>query len=248
MDRLLELTSRAEQSHFWFRGFRAFIAPMVGQALAGVSAPQILDCGCGTGVNIELLRRYGHVRGFDLTHSGLLRARQLGRGPVVRASIGAIPFQDQCFDLVTCFDVLYALPDALERTAIRELWRVLKPGGHALLNVAALELLRGSHSALSAELRRYTTGSLRRSVEGGGFEVRRASYVFASVFPITLAVRLAQRLRGGGDAQPGEFDITVPPAPINAALTALVRAEAVALRAVNMPIGSSVLCLARKPA
>jgi SAM-dependent methyltransferase len=246
MDRLLELTSRAERTHFWFRGFRAFVQPLVRQALSGVSTPRILDCGCGTGANIEMLRAHGVVHGFDLTLSGLQRAIQLGRGPVVRASIDAIPYQDQRFDLVTSFDVLYSLPDAVERAAVRELWRVLKPGGHALINVAALEMLRGPHSALSAEVRRYSPRSLRTLFEDAGFEVRRVSFVFASVFPLTLAVRLAQRVMGSGDA-PGEFDITVPAAPINAALTALVRAEALALRITNMPIGSSVLCLAQKP-
>lgn len=247
MDRLLELTSRAEQSHFWFRGFRAFVQPLVRQAVSGVATPRILDCGCGTGANIEMLRAHGEVHGFDLTLSGLRRAVQLGRGPVVRASIDAIPYQDQRFDLVTSFDVLYALPDVVERAAVRELWRVLRPGGHALINVAALEMLRGPHSALSAEVRRYSPRSLRTLFEDAGFEVRRVSFVFASVFPITLGVRLAQRWLGGGNATPGEFDITVPPAPINAALTALVRTEALALRITNMPIGSSVLCLARKP-
>jgi hypothetical protein len=45
----------------------------------------------------------------------------------------------------------------------------------------------------------------------------------------------------------GEGEITVPMAPVNTALTALVSLEALALRLVNMPIGSSLMCLARKP-
>lgn len=206
----------------------------------------MLDCGCGTGANLEMLSAYGSVQGFDLTLKGLELAKEMGRRPLVRASIGAIPFQDQTFDLVTCFDVLYALPDSVERSAVREMQRILKPGGHALINVAALELLRGAHSALSDERRRYTTHSLRALLEGAGFEVLRVSFVFASVFPLTLAVRLVQRALGGGNAAASEFDITVPAAPINGVLTALVRMEALALRVANMPIGSSVLCLARK--
>jgi ubiquinone/menaquinone biosynthesis C-methylase UbiE len=206
----------------------------------------MLDCGCGTGANLEMLRAYGDVLGFDLTLTGLQLAKKMGRGPVVRASVGAIPFQDQTFDLVTSFDVLYALPDPIELLAVREMQRVLKPGGYAVINVAALELLRGAHSALSEEVRRYTPRSLRVLLEGAGFEVLRVSFVFASVFPLTLAVRLAQRLRRGEHPVAGEFEITTPPAPVNAALSALVRMEAVALRATNMPIGSSVVCLARK--
>jgi hypothetical protein len=56
-----------------------------------------------------------------------------------------------------------------------------------------------------------------------------------------------QRWKSRGQLQPGEFDITVPPAPVNAALTAVVTLEAAALRVVNMPIGSSLLLHARKP-
>lgn len=246
MDRLLELTSRAEKSHFWFRGFRAFVAPLVEQAVHGVPSPRFLDCGCGTGVNIDLLRAYGQVYGFDLTRNGLELARDMGRGPVVRASIGDVPFQGETFDVVTCFDVFQSLPNPVELTAVRELWRLLKPGGHAIVNVSALEILRGRHSALSAEVRRYTPTRLRRLLEQGGFHVERVTFVHAALFPLILAVRLAQRWAGGDHVAPGEFDITVPPAPINATLTALVYLEAAALRVTNMPIGSSVLCLARK--
>lgn len=246
MDRLLELTNRAERSHFWFRGFRAFVTPLIRRALDGVSAPRMLDCGCGTGANMEMLRAYGDAQGFDLTWRGLQLARQMGRGPVVHASIGAIPFPDRTFDLVTCFDVLYSLPDTVEHAAVREMWRVLKPGGHTIVTVAALDMLRGPHSALSVEVRRYTPRRLRMLLEAAGFEVRRVSFTFASLFPITLGVRLAQRWAGGNDAAPGELDITIPPSPINAALTGLVHVEALALRLTNMPIGSSVVCLARK--
>jgi SAM-dependent methyltransferase len=59
MDRLLDATARAERDHFWFRGFRRFVTPLLDQAVAGRSNLRLLDCGCGTGNNLELLRRYG---------------------------------------------------------------------------------------------------------------------------------------------------------------------------------------------
>lgn len=197
---------------------------------------------------MDMLRAYGQVHGFDLTLNGLELARDRGRGPVVRASIGAIPFQDQTFDVLTCFDVFQSLPNPVEHAAVREMWRLLKPGGRVILNVSALEILRGRHAALSAEVRRYTPTRLRLLLEQGGFEVERVTFVHAAVFPLILAVRLAQRWTGGDHVAPGEFDITVPPAPINATLTALAYLESAALRVTNMPIGSSVLCLARKAA
>src|SRR5215213_9109365 len=79
MDRLLELTYRAEQSHFWFRGFRSYVRPELARAVQGRSAPRLLDCGCGTGSNLAMLEEFGDAFGFDLTWNGLAFARTMGR-------------------------------------------------------------------------------------------------------------------------------------------------------------------------
>lgn len=247
MDRLLELTYLAEQSHFWFRGFRSYVRPELARAVAGRQHPRLLDCGCGTGTNLRMLSEFGRAFGFDLTWNGLLFARSQGRRDIARASIGAIPFVSDSFDVVTSFDVFQCLPDPVEQDAAREMFRVLKPGGHAILNVAALDILSGGHSVLSEEVRRYTPARLRRVFESAGFIIDRLTFAHASLLPLMLPVRMWQRWKSRGQLQPGEFDITVPPAPVNAALTAVVTLEAAALRVVNMPIGSSLLLHARKP-
>jgi SAM-dependent methyltransferase len=248
VDRLLELTYRAEQSHFWFRGFRQYMEPALARATAGVSAPRILDCGCGTGSNLDMLRRYGSAVGFDLTRIGTEFAKAHGHR-VAQASIGDIPFRSGAFDLVTSFDVYQVLPDEVEHSAIVEMSRVLKPGGWLLLHVAALRMLHGQHSVLSEEKRRYTRASLRALVEGAGFTIERLSFDHLSLLPMMLPVRVWQRWTAkDGTVAAGEGEITVPPAPVNALLTALVSVEALALRAFDMPIGSSLMCLARKTA
>jgi SAM-dependent methyltransferase len=247
MDRLLELTSLAERTHFWFRGFRAFVQPEVARAVAGRQNPVIVDCGCGTGANVEWLQQYGRTYGFDLTWNGLVLGRRIGRRRLARASIGAIPFPTGCADLVTSFDVFQCLPEPVERDAAHEMWRILKPGGRLLMNVAALDILRGRHATLSQEVRRYTPSRVRAVLESAGFRILRLTFAHATLFPVMLPVRLMQRWSSGGnDIPPGEFDITVPPAPVNALLSAALRLEAVALRAVNMPIGSSLLVHAVK--
>lgn len=247
MDRLLELTYRAEQSHFWFRGFRQYMRPMLARATAGAARPRILDCGCGTGSNLAMLEPFGDAVGFDLTRIGTEFARDHGHR-VAQGSISHIPFGSAAFDVVTSFDVFQVLPDAVEHAAIREMARVLKPGGRMLLHVAALDILYGSHAALSQEHRRYTAPKLRALVESAGFNIERLSYDHLSLLPLMLPVRLWQRSNAvDGKIEPGEDDMAVPMAPVNAALTALVSCEAVALRFINMPIGCSLMCLARKP-
>lgn len=247
MDRLLELTYRAERSHFWFRGFRRFVTPWIATAAHHRTDARLLDCGCGTGANLLILERHGTAFGFDLTARGLAFARAEGRTRLARASIAAIPFPDGAFDVVTSFDVLYSLPDELERPAAREMARVLAPGGEVVVTAAAFESLRGGHGALSQEVRRYSRASMRALMESAGLEVQRVSYTHATLFPLIFAVRALQRWRGGGHADVSESEISLPSPPVNAVLTMLLTVESWLLRVVDLPFGSSVLCRARKP-
>lgn len=244
MDRLLEATARAERDHFWFRGFRRFVRPLLELSAGGRRDLLALDCGCGTGHNLHLLRQFGRAVGIDLTLSGLQYATAHGERQVARASAGRLPFVTGTFDLVTSFDVIYSLPDEVERDALREMHRVLKPGGRLVLNVAALPFLHGSHSVLSGEVRRYSKRDLRTRLEVAGFIVDRLTYTNAVTLPITAGVRLAQRFLGH---EASAAEISVPVRPVNTALTAALAVEALALRVVDLPAGSSLLCLATRP-
>lgn len=247
VDRLLDETYRVEQRHFWFRGFRRFVRPLLSAATAGVEHPRLLDCGCGTGANMNLLGEFGAPFGFDLTARGLQFAREAGRRALCQASVTAIPFSDSSFDVLTSFDVLYCLRDPDEAHAIQEMHRVLRPGGALIVNVAAMEMLRGDHSVLGGEVRRYTAARLRRVLEREGFRIMRLTHTNAVLFPLVATVRAVQRLRGLQTIDKTRGDFTVPPAPINALLSGALTVEAFTVAAgINMPVGSSLLCLARK--
>jgi ubiquinone/menaquinone biosynthesis C-methylase UbiE len=221
------------------------VEPLVADARAAHGGPlEILDCGCGTGHNLELLRRYGRATGIDLTWTGLTVARQRGERRLARATAARLPFPAKTFDFVTSFDVLYSLPDETERDAIADMFRVLRPGGRLLVNVAALDALRGNHSILSGEVRRYSRGALEKKLQAAGFRLRRSTYTNVSILPLVAAVRLAQRVTGHVESQD---EIAVPVAPINAALSGVLALEAAALRVVNMPLGSSLLAYAERP-
>ncbi|OFW01610.1 MAG: hypothetical protein A3I61_06215 [Acidobacteria bacterium RIFCSPLOWO2_02_FULL_68_18] len=245
MGDLLELTARAEPIHFWFHGLRSYVAPAIRQIADGRRDLRILDCGCGTGYNLRmLLAPYGRTFGFDLTMDAIGRARAAGR-PLVRAHMEHIPFASGTFDLATSFDVMQSVPD--DRRALAEIARILRPRGHVVLNVTALDFMRGDHSDVWGELRRYTPARAARLVEGAGLAVVRTSFLFASLLPLMLAVRIAQRVASAWRLPRGDVDLLVPPAPINAVLTGVVKGEAALARRVPMPFGSSLLIVARKP-
>jgi SAM-dependent methyltransferase len=244
MDRALELTSEAEATHFWFRGFRLFVGRALEEATGGRRNLRLVDCGCGTGYNLKLLEPYGRVFAFDLTRTGVHLTQARGNR-VVRADVTRIPFASQSFDVTTSFDVLQSVP--ADGEAVREMARLLRPGGVMVLSMAALEALRSDHSHSWSEVRRYTPRMATRLVEEAGLRAERVSFQFASVFPFIAGARVVQRLLRPLRGMRDDDDISVPPAFVNRALTALVTAEAALPRRWRMPIGSSILVVARKP-
>jgi SAM-dependent methyltransferase len=247
VDRMLEETYRAEQRHFWFQGFRRFVLPFLREAISGVTRPRLLDCGCGTGANLQFLQRFGPSFGIDLTWRGLQFAHGKGIGRLAQASVAALPFSSGTIDVALSFDVLYCLDAEVERRAIGEMHRVLRPGGAVVVNAAALDMLKGDHSELVSEVRRYTRKSLQSKLESAGFRVDRITYTNAALFPVTAGVRAFQRLRGVKPEGGARGDFHVPPAPVNALFSGALALESrLIARGLNMPIGSSVLCLARR--
>ena len=241
MDHLLAVTHRVEIEHFWFRGFRAFITPHLASVAQGSAQLAILDCGCGTGNNLPLLQRFGAPIGLEFTRAGidLARVRKL---PLIRGSITGLPVEAESFDLVTSFDVLQLIED--DGQALREMARVLKPGGTAVVTASALEMLSGGHAATWPEVRRYNRRSLAQKATAAGLRVTTATYLFSSLFPLMLAVRAFRRNVADGE---DDWEMRVPPKPVNAVLSGLVRAEAAIRSRVALPLpGSSVLLIATK--
>jgi SAM-dependent methyltransferase len=244
MQRMLEATARAEDTHFWFKGLRRIARFFIDEARHGRRFTRIVDCGAGTGRNLDWLCEFGDAVGVELAPAGLAAGR-LHKRRLVAGSVAALPFADASMDLATSFDVLYCLDDETERRALREMWRVLKPGGIVLVNVAALDVLKGSHSTLTHEVRRYTPSMLRARLAGAGFAIERLTFTNMTPFPVALTVRTWQRLIGRASTASAS-DLRVPAAPINALFDVALSLEAAWLRITNLPVGTSVMAVARK--
>jgi SAM-dependent methyltransferase len=245
MERMLAATAAAEDRHFWFRGLRRNARLMLDQARVRPGLSLVIDCGAGTGRNLAWLQEYGPAFGVDLTPLGVEASRQRGQR-IARADVRALPFPTAAADLATSFDVLYCMDDEGEAETLGEMWRVLKPGGVALVNSAALTMLRGSHSTLTFERRRYRPRGLRLALETAGFVVERVTFTNFVLFPPVLTVRGLQRLTGRA-SEPSDADLRVPVAPINTFFDACLAMENRVLKRVDLPIGTSVMALARKP-
>jgi hypothetical protein len=127
------------------------------------------------------------------------------------------------------------------------MYRVLRPGGRLFLNLPAFGFLRSEHDRATDVARRYTRREIGAKLEAAGFDVRRNSYWNMLLFPVVVLVRLLRRESSEDLARPARSDIVLPPGPINVMLTLAMKLEHVLLRYVNLPLGSSVAVMARKP-
>jgi SAM-dependent methyltransferase len=242
-----EVMYRAESDHWWYRGLRSILFRQTGLDRPASRQWCILDAGCGTGGTLGALPQHRCTRGFDYAAAAIHFCRERGLQNVAQASILAMPFPDNTFDLVISNDVLSSLGDGKDGQGLREIYRVLKPGGRLFVNLPAYPFLRSEHDVAAWVEHRYTGPELRRKLHAAGFRIRRLSHWNLILFPIIVVVRLARRKGADLAAAEAHSDIRVPPLPINVALTTIIRVESFVLRYVDLPVGSSLIALAQKP-
>ncbi|HEX8494144.1 MAG TPA: methyltransferase domain-containing protein [Pyrinomonadaceae bacterium] len=231
-----------EGTHWWFAGRRRIITAFVEEICRklGQDELRILDVGCGTGANLELLGKYGKAEGVDVSLAALDFCRARGLTNVRQGEAEKLPYEDGSFDLVTALDVVEHLDDDV--AGLREMRRVLRPGGRALLFVPAFMFLWGVQDDVSHHRRRYTLPGLRRILREAGYEVERATYANISFFaPIWLG-RVLMRATGLRPASENNINVSA----LNGLLGRVLGAESALLRRINFPFGVSALCIARK--
>ena len=234
-----------EERHWWYAGMRRVALAVLASALDGRRDLSILDAGCGTGGTTVELRRFGRVVGVDLAWAALEPARARGLARLARGSIEHLPFPERSFDVATSFEVVYHLGVASDTSALREIRRVLKPGGLFLLRVPAHDWLRGEHDRLVHTRHRYSRIEVANKLGDAGFSVEQLTWANTVLFPPAVAKRLLERSDRRATSS-GEPDLWQPPGPINAVLESAVAVEASLIpRRVPLPFGLSILAVAR---
>lgn len=199
----------------------------------------ILDAGCGTGFARIELGTAGTVIGLDSSIDAFATNREHTSDCV--ASVERTPFPDAAFDVVVALDLLEHLDD--EETALRELYRVCKPGGHLFVTVPAYQWMWSRHDEALGHHRRYSAKDLRNKVRHAGFSVHRISYVVSTMFLAAAAYRCIRKLLG---KEGTGTDLAPVPEPLNMLLSGLMRMEVALAWLGVLPFGLSVMLLARK--
>jgi len=245
-----------ESYRWWFVGRRDIFMGLLGRCLpppdARTDGPfRIADMGCGTGVNLDALARFGEVIGVDVSETALSFCRERKGYRLCQAPMSELPFRSGSIDLITAFDVLEHGED--DGAMLAEAFRVCAPGGWALFAVPAYHFMWGDHDVAAHHFRRYTRQEIRDRVEACGFRIHRLTYINSYLFPISVVFRHAKSLWVGALRALGrtvkpksDFRSTAPPW-INPLLLRIFTSESRLLDRADLPFGLSICCIARKP-
>lgn len=243
MDRAeYETMYRAEQVHWWYLGMAGITRRILESfCLPGVDL-KILDAGCGTGGTMSWLSGYGRVAGLDLSLHALEFCKKRGYDRVLAASVTALPFAEESFDLVVSLDVLY-FQGIQDEAALREFVRVLVPGGRILLRVPAYDWLRGAHDRRLSTGHRYTMRELRQKISRSGLIPEMMTYVNCILFPLALLKRLCERWL----PEQSTSDSAIELKPLGGLLKGCLLLESRFVNKRPLPFGLSVMGIGRKP-
>lgn len=249
------LTVLEEDKHAWFAGRTRAILKYLDAEMPSHRAGEnrlVLDVGGGAGNMAHHLAHYGRVIGIDYNPRPLVvaAARALDS---CQGSGTQLPFAENQFDLVALLDTVEHIAD--EMGVFGECLRVLKPGGKLMITVPAFQWLWSYNDEINAHERRYTVTNLSNRLVRTGFRIKRASYHSFFLFPLIAAIRLLR---------PDNPDLESPhltkeeevyqvemepiPEPVNTILHAAYWIEAELVQRTSLPFGTSVICVAEKPA
>lgn len=234
---VFERMAEQDQVHWWYVARRRILADLIRREVDLPADARILEIGCGTGHNFEVLRGFGRLDAIEVdAEARALASQRLGHavGAAPLPELAGIP--DGAYHLIALLDVLEHVdhrPESLRSIAAR-----LAPGGRILVTVPAYQWMWSAHDVAHHHKLRYSRKSLRRDAEAAGLKVRRIGYFNSLLFPIAAAVRLAGKALGKT-----ESDDKIPPGPLNALFTAIFGLERHLIGRVPLPAGVSLFAL-----
>jgi SAM-dependent methyltransferase len=233
-DRMAELDER----HWWYRARRDVLAALIERRIELPPDARILEIGCGTGHNLQMLARFGAVEGIELDDAARAVAEKRVGKP-----IGASPLPDLigvpelAYDMVAVLDVIEHVEEDVR--SLQSIATKLRAGGKILITVPAHQWMWSAHDVVNHHKRRYSAKSLRRLIDQAGLRVELLSPFNSLLFPLAVGARLAGRIVGKDSS-----DDALPPRPINSLFEMLFGLERYAIGRVPFPPGVSLVAIA----
>lgn len=230
-----------EENYWWFRAKRKFIDFFIKKFISKHSNLNkfiMLDVGCGSGIMLNNLNKYGTAIGVDNSYEGIKFCQIRGHKLVVVGDALNLPFKDNSFDIITCLDVMEHLED--DSTLLAEIYRICKKMGMVIITAPAYKFLWGYHDEIHHHKRRYTKRMLREKICNTNFNIYKITYINTILFPMVLIFRIIKRYIIK-ESQADDF-ISVP-SILNKILFFIFSGEIYLINKINLPYGVSLFCI-----
>lgn len=233
-----------EREHWYYAGKRRLVRHWLDAAGALSPDRTLLDCGAGTGLFAQEMAARCRVLVLDDHEESLRLLREkFSAEQVLRVSATGIPLSDGAVDAITALDVLEHIED--DRGAVREMHRVLRPGGTLVATVPASMALWSDWDVALHHFRRYDRGGLRALfADASAWEIRHVNYTNVIVFPAVWAVRKWRARRGPAATGERRTEDVVPARWLNGLLRGIF--VGTGKMRVPFPFGVSLLLVARR--
>lgn len=196
-----------ERNHWWFTARSLILKDQVTKIASGRRL-KILNVGIATGSTTEMLSQFGDVTSVEYDKDCCEFLRTELHMEVTEASVTALPYADESFDLVCAFDVIEHVEE--DKLAISELKRVCKNANHIFCTVPAFRFLWSKHDEVNHHIRRYTSSQFNDLFSGSG-KIIFGSYFNTLLFLPVSIFRLFSKLLPSGFMRKGagsDFTIT----------------------------------------
>ena len=239
---LFDKLAALEPTSFWFRGRNSVVLWALARWFP--AARSFLEVGCGTGYVLAAVLRSRpglEAVGAELYAEGLRVARsRLAGVPLAQMDARALGIEE-AFDVVGAFDVVEHIDR--DEDALRSLNAAVRPGGGLIVTVPQHRWLWSKADEFAGHERRYTRRELTEKVRRSGFEVVWVSSFVTLLLPLMAASRFLTRRRAYSLDR--EFGL---PRPVDRLFERSLDLECAAMsRGVSLPVGGSLLVVARRP-
>nr|HIL75656.1 class I SAM-dependent methyltransferase [Rhodospirillales bacterium] len=226
-----------EQHHWWFVARRKIIKKVLNQFLAKKTSLKILEIGCCTGGNLNMLSKFGNVYATEIDPAAREYANKKNICEVKTGKLpDKLPFTEQ-FDLICLFDVLEHIEDDV--AAIARLKSLLNPHGNLIITVPAYQFLWSQHDDEHHHKRRYTFNKLNKVLKKNGMKIKYFSYFNSLLFP---AILVARKMFFPW-LTTNKANVGIPNQLINKVLETTFALESKIIPTISFPFGVSLLVL-----
>lgn len=231
-----------QQQHWWFTARRDILSAVI-QKMRLPPQATVLEIGCGTGANLQMLAQHGMLSAMEYDPQARRMASSLNLCSVQPGGLPHdVPYADASFDLVCMLDVLEHIQD--DEAALRRVLQLAKPGGRLLITVPAYQWLWSEHDTEHHHFRRYTATRLQTMARNAGWHTDRIGYFNTLLFPAVAGARLIAKLL----RRPAPVGTHTPTPWLNSVLKKLFRAERnIVATHGGFPLGVSVVAVLRRP-